>query len=356
MSQFDIVIDAIERTGRSIKIKNGELETRCPICGDSVKSSFHRHFFISLSYPHPAFCQRCGYSLPYVTTELLEAFGAEERDASVFVRQLEKKERKAIRGKHRPPSLSTGKVRLKIPQPDRNNSDDAFTIGYIENRIGGEKLSEKEIERYKIITCGLYGFLELNDIDQLTNHVKETDRLNDSCIGFLSADESYIIFRSLDEKYVNNGGKRYTNYRLFQDWEGSKSFACRSDINLLHTSHNIVCSEGIIDLIQIERQFYNTERWNSNHIGVATCGSRHDAVLKQLLGLGFISQNLHLYIDDTLEGKLDLKMVSFAKSIKNMSPFFSTPDFKLSVFRNDFIGEKDFGVNPNFIKRQEVKI
>ena len=349
------VIGAIERTGRFYKIRNGECNTRCPVCGDSQKNAFHAHLYINLTAPHKVFCQRCGYKAQHLTIELLEGFGAAERDAAIYVRQVEKQERRSGKSRRKPPSLAAGSNRLIIPQPDRSITDDRLAIEYIEHRLGGT-ISPEEVQRYKIITCGLYGFLECNGIDVLTTHEREADRLNETCVGFLSADESYIIFRTMDEDHVKRGGRRYTNYRIFQEWEGSKSFACRGDIDITSLSHNVVCSEGIIDLMQIERVYYNETRWLPSHIGVATCGATHETILRQLITLGIMSQHVGLYIDNSPDGTPDKKLIFAAKKIVDQSPFFQTSEFSIDIYRNTFPGEKDFGTRIDRLQRQKVKL
>lgn len=347
---FQFVLDAIQRSGRPMQIRNGECSTRCPICGDSRKNAMHRHFYLNLTEPHAWFCQRCGAKGGHITVELLESLGAAERDASVYARQIEKTERRSGRSRRRPPSLAVGTTRLVIPQPDRANAEDAAAIGYLEARIGGDPLSPPEIERYKIVTCGLYGFLEANGVDQLTVHDREADRLNETCVGFLSADESYIIFRTMDEEFVKRMGKRYTNYRIFAEWEGSKSFACRADVDLLAPRHHIAITEGIIDLIQVERQFYAEDRWRPDHVGVATCGASHDNMLRQLLTLGVLSVDVDLYMDD------EPGMIERVRRIPSASPFFQTREFQMKVYRNAFKHEKDFGVDRSKIDRRQVRV
>jgi hypothetical protein len=355
-SGIQCIIDAIERSGRPFQIRNGECNTRCCVCGDSTKNAFHRHMYINLTAPHMVFCQRCGFRSGHLTVEILEGLGAAERDAAVYVRQVEKQERRSGRSRRRPPSLAAGNSRLVIPQPDRSNADDAAAIGYIEKRIGGSPFSPEEIERYRIITCGLYGFLDANSVDQLTIHEREADRLNETCVGFLSADESYVIFRTMDDAFVKAGGRRYTNYRIFPEWEGSKSFACRADIDIMLPSHQIVCSEGIIDLIQIERHYYPDARWTSGHVGVATCGASHETILRQLLTLGLISQNVDLYIDNADDGSPDRNLMYRARQIPQSSPFFQTPEFKMDVYRNGYHGEKDFGIPIDRHHKVKVKL
>ena len=348
------VIDAIADSGRPYSIRNNELNTRCGFCGDSSKNAFHKHFYIKMEAPHPCFCQRCGFKSGMITMEILDALGAAVRDASIYVRQVEKASRRAGKRK-RGASLQAGVSRLDIPQPDRTNDEDRYAIEYLESRIGGDKISAQEIERYRIITCGLYGFLEANGITDLTIHMREADRINETCIGFLSADESYIIFRTMDDEHVRKGGRRYTNYRMYAEWEGSKSFAARADVDLCAPRHRVVCTEGIIDLIQVERIYYSEARWKNDFIGVATCGAAHDNMLRQIASIGILSPDVDLYIDNLVEGGADAKLIRYARSIREKSPFFQTDEFKLNIYRNGYPNEKDFGVKAELQKRLSVK-
>lgn len=357
---FTAITEAIERTGRYFRVRNGELTTRCPICGDSPKSAYHTHLYINLEPPHKWFCQRCNARGMFITEELLEALNAAESSASVYVRGVVASERLSGRSRRGRASLAVGRnARLRIPPPDPNCPEDMAAMRYLEKRIGGDPLSAKELERYKVVTCGLYGFLRANGITELSldpaRQIRELDRLNETCVGFLTADESYIIFRSIDDEYVKSGGTRYTGYRIYPSWEGSKSFACRADVSSLAPVHNVVCAEGIIDLIQTERVFYPERRWDPSHVGVATCGSAHATVLRQLLSLGMICQNVDLYIDD------EPKTLAAAKKLRLASPFFQTPHFNLQVFRNAFAHpdhrrEKDMGVPREFIRRVQVAV
>jgi hypothetical protein len=346
----NIIVDALKHAGIYYKISNNEINLRCPVCGDSIKSQYHAHLYISLDAPYSYFCQRCTFHGSYLTVEILEMLNAASCDVSTYIRTIEKTERKNRRKYRNLKSFNISDTQHIIPLP--KTDEDYFGLIYLKNRIGGELLSNNEILRYKIITCGLYNFLEANHINELTVHIREADRLHENCIGFLSADEKYIIFRNMDLKHKI----RYTNYKLYPDQEGKKSFLCRSDIDLLALTHYVVCSEGIIDLIQIERTFYPDTRWASNFIGTATNGSFHETIFKQLLSLGILSQDIHLYLDNLKDGSLDLTMVENLKKIKLKHPFFQTNDFSFSFYRNGFPNEKDFGIMSNRIQRLQLTI
>jgi len=350
MADFQSVIDALERSDRHYKVRNGQINLRCPICGDSATLN-HAHMYVSLERPHPWMCQRCGAKGGYLTSELLEALGCAEREAAQYARDVMKAERRGGGIRRRGPRLAAGEGRLELPPPDRNDRRQLAGLRYIERRIGGE-LEDREIVRYKIVTS-LYAFLDANGIQDVTVHQREADRLDETCIGFLSADESYIVFRTLDEDYVARGGRRYTNFRVYQEWEGSKMFVVRHNVDLLSPRHTIVLGEGVLDLIGAERAFYPDQRWEPDFVGAACCGSAHGAALRSLIGLGLLSPDVDLHADREPGALKKLK------NLRDESPFFRTPGFRLRVFQNHFdasLPKEDFGVPAERIRRVQARL
>jgi hypothetical protein len=354
------VVDAIQRSGRPFQVRNGECNTRCPFCGDSSKSTFAKHLYISMQYSHKCFCQRCGFSSTELTVEILEALGADEREAGNYVRAVGKEQRRSGRGRRRGgPKLGLVQYRMAIPPPCRDDPADAAAIGYIERRLG-LTFEDREVQRYKIVACGLYGLLAANGIETLTVKEREADRLNDTCVGFLSADESYAIFRTMDDEFVKGGGRRYTNYRIYREWEGTKAFAARSDVDLLSPDFRIVQAEGILDLIGIERTYYPEERWLPHFVGAASNGSAHGSFLRMLIGVGIIGASLDLYIDNEPAQPGKPSNLARARTMLDAeSPFFRVPSFKVNIYQNEFGPpgtKKDFGVPASEMSRGKLKV
>jgi hypothetical protein len=353
------VVEAIERSGRSYQIRNGELNLRCPVCGDSSKSLQSKHFYIKMDYPHPSMCQRCGFRSGELTVEVLESLGAAERDAGAYARAIGKDQRRSGRGRRRGgPRLGLGRERLAVPPPDRSDPQDAAALGYVERRLG-LSLEDRECQRYKIVACGLFGFLAANGVSELTVHQREADRLNDTCVGFLSADESYVVFRTLDEEHVRRGGRRYTNYRVFKEWEGSKVFACRADVDLLSPTFTVVQAEGVLDLIGVERAYYAEERWRPDFVGVANNGSAHGSTLRMLIGLGIIGAAVELHIDNEQDSKGRTNIEKARMMVRHDSAFFRARSFRMRVWQNEFgppAEKKDFGVPRSQMERRQVKL
>ena len=351
MADFQSVVDAIGRSGRFFRARNGQLVTRCGFCGDSDRGATHTHLYISETPSHPWFCQRCGAKGGHLTTELLEALGCAERDAAIYAREVMKGERRGGLARRRGPRLAAGEGRLAIPVPDRSAPRQARAVAYLERRLG-LSLEDRELSRYKVISS-LYAFLDANEIMDVTVNQREADRLDETCVGFLSADESYVIFRSLDDARVARGGTRYTNLRLWPQWEGSKVFLCRHDVDQLSVRHSVVLCEGVLDLIGAERAFFAEERWRPDFVGMACNGSAHGAALRQLLGLGLLSLDVDLHADR--EPGMRRKLAE----LLDQSPFFRPPGFRLRVFQNCFdpsLPKEDFGVPATRMRRVKVKL
>jgi hypothetical protein len=298
--------------------------------------------------------------------ELLEGLGADEGPASEYVRSIVKEARRSGRSRRGGPRLGLVQERLIIPQPSHTDEADMKALHYIEGRLGIE-LEPREVEHYKLILCGLYGFLETNGVTELTVKQREADRLNETCIGFLSCDETYIIFRSFDDNFVARGGRRYTNYRI-HPWEGSKVFIARADVDALAERHTVVLAEGVFDLIGAERAYYPETRWLTNHVGCANCGSTHGTTLRMLLGLGLLGLDVDLYADNE-KGMLEKVRCSLRGAPATRwqaaeppeSPFFLTPGFRARVFQNTAPTagggpEKDFGVPAARMRRTEARL
>jgi len=311
---------------------------RCPLCGDSQKSFSHGHLYISKEFPHPWFCHRCNEKSGSLSINLLKALELYSKDTFEYVEKINKVTRKNIK---------EGKSKiindLILPLIDRKDPDENNAILFLERRLNFE-FSEFHFKRYKIIT-NLYKFLELNKIDFLNvDSRKEADRLCYECIGFLSADRSHIIFRSINPNYKGN---RYTNYPIFQrGHEASKIFCISKEVEFLLPEHRIVISEGIIDLIQIERLYEQKNLTNLNYIALATNGSSHKSALNWIIGLGAVDFELDLYIDN------EEKCLKYIHQIPSWNHFINKK--KLHIWKNTFIKEKDFGIDEKRITRTKV--
>jgi hypothetical protein len=345
---FDDVVDAVRRSGRPMQVRGGQLNTRCGFCGDSRKSTSHMHAYISLAAPHPFFCQRCKYTSGHLTTDVLEALGVAESGAVIYARGVAKEARRSGRSRRGGgQSLGLVKEALQVASPDRANPDHARQLAYLEGRVGA--LAAAELARYKVV-CGLSDLLVDNDVPAYTVDQREVDRLDLDAVGFLSADESYVVFRTVDDGWVKQGGRRYTNYRIWPDWEGSKAFAARAALDLLAPRHHVVACEGVLDLMGAERAFYHNQRWEPNYLGVANNGSAFGATLRMLLRLGVICADVDVYVDRE-PGSLEAVRRALGES-----PFFATRHFKVRAFQNLMEGQKDTGTTPDKIRRVEARL
>jgi hypothetical protein len=330
--------EILQQYCRVFKESSSHFVVRCPYCGDSVKSIGHAHLYIKNTFPHPWLCHRCNTGYGAVNRDLLERLDACSKDGIELIQKIEKvqsRNTKIGRGK---------KLRnLSLPIINRNDVDENRNILFLENRLGFS-LNEFHFKRYKIIT-NLYNFLTLNKIDRLTVPQNEADRLAFDAIGFLSADHSHIIFRNTNPYYK---GRRYTNYNIFNNNDGSKLFSVSKDVDPLKEKHHIIISEGIIDLIQIENLYYQNSFNDINYIAFATNGSSHKNTLRWIMGMGILDYKLELYIDNE-DGYLDK-----IKNINTWSHFLNKQE--INIFKNIFPNEKDFGIKKENINKVRVRL
>jgi hypothetical protein len=329
-----LLYNDLKSQGKIARLSNGELNFRCPFCGDSIKSRTHAHFYVGLSEPHPCYCQRCGYSSASFSVELLDKLSVTDAEARVYVHMNHKKFKNRRLYSHKFDKLGCNTNRLKITIPKKHTDFTRYLMDRLNTRI-----TRFDIERYKILPNGLYDFLNENKIDYLTVSQKKGDFLNDNCLGFLSADESHIIFRYIGSEKVE---QRYTDYRIFRKEGGTKTFTTRGEVNLLQPRFNIILTEGIIDLIQIEKQFYSENI--KNVIGMSFNGHNYSNVTK-LFELGMINLDLDIYYDN------DDDAIKDVKKFLSTNPFMKFGDMNIKNYRNAFSGEKDFGVPLERIKR-----
>lgn len=330
---FNIYQD-LKTQNKVARISNGELNIRCPFCGDSIKSRSHAHFYIGLAEPHPCYCQRCGYSSGSFSVELLDKLSISDSEARVYVHLTNKKYKNRRMYSHKFEKLGNNDQSLKLIIPKKHT---IFTT-YLMNRVD-RRLSREDFERYKVLTTGLYDFLDDNKIDYLTVSEAKGNFLNDQCVGFLSADESHIIFRYIGSDPTK---RRYTDYKIHRKAGGIRTFTTKSSINLLQPRFNVILTEGVIDLIQIEKTFYRDKR--ESVLGMAFGGHNYSN-LSKLFELGMINLDLDVYYDT------DPEAIREIKNYLERNPFTKFGDINLKHYKNSFKGEKDFGVPEERIQR-----
>jgi len=316
-----------------------ELMIRCCYCGDSQKSALHTHMYIGLdnAYCFPYYCQKCTSSgnvdrnflkdinvLDYVLMGELEKFNKENTrtrknkkfsDSTYDVKSLLKKENLVL--------------------PDFNGtSREKAKLDYINSRYSFDLEPEQYIQDYKVI-FSFKQFIEQNEIEDINLNDYMLKNIIRNYIGFLSSDQSYIIFRNIDPNCKKN--ERYYMYNIFNNQAGKRFYTCSSRIDLLTPKIELVMSEGPFDIVGIREYFYkgNTE----NKIFTSVNGKGYGLIVNHFARLGFLNMDITIYSD------ADVNMGLYYNLKRQNSVMGSN---RVKILYNSI--EKDYGTKLNRIK------
>jgi len=311
-----------------------EISIRCPYCGDSLKSSKSAHLYIELRNEdmHRWYCQRCSEG-GIVTPNFLKDIKIHNSDLTLnFFTQNSKI--KYTKGKKKSMTMFA-KKELTFPQLKSTDKVVKHLL-YLNDRIG-VPISEKEArEKYRVI-LSFKDFILHNDISTFTVDKKMLRLIDRHCIGFLSYDQSHIVFRSLDPKKTYF---RYHIYNVFGNYNDTKRFySINSDIDVLKLKLNVVIAEGTFDIIGVYEHFYKGTELD-NHLFLSVNGKGYNLIFLHLARLGFLDMNIEIYSDKDVNLNFYKNMKKYSDILKNM---------KVKIYYNK-IG-KDYGVT-----REEIDL
>lgn len=214
-------------------------------------------------------------------------------------------------------------------------------LNYINQRLGLH-LTFQDVIRYKIC-LNFADIIQQNGIEEYSRSAIEMDALNQFFVGFISLDNSFINFRRIvDEGIVPPGiDKRYINYNIFNKIDNTERFyTVPTSVDLSQPVRvPIHIAEGPFDCLSI----YFNLRQQQNGIYTCIAGNNYAGIVRRfILTLGFNYSEIHIYPDNDSSGD-DSKI----RAITEICEPLSIPVF---VHRNNYPGEKDFGVRPDRIK------
>ena len=307
-----------------------ELSIRCPYCGDSRKNPKSSHLYVHIEpnddEPFTFYCQRCKTG-GIVNTEFFKMIKSNNSDLVINIEKFNKS--KKSNKKFFNKELRRTKIEVPIPE---NNKLNLYKLKYINKRLG-TNLSFSDLPDYKII-LNLYDFLDLNKIKKLSCKEQFADTLDANFLGFLSYDNNYIVFRNLSKTELPE--LRYHNYNIFGNYDNTKKFYIMpNSIDLLEDTITVILTEGCFDLLSV---YFNIEKDKKNKIYAAVNGIGYNAVLNEIIRMGFLNINLKIYGDNDQD-------IRQYKSLKNeFFPFVK----RIELYTN--ILSKDFGDINNGIK------
>jgi hypothetical protein len=309
---------------------------RCPYCGDSEKNIRDGHLYIKLKEPFPFFCQRCNTDGLFGPTAL--------KDLSIYNSEISTELYKV--GKNckynigkKSHTVNLHKKKFQLPAPSENFQN---KMDYLNERIGMNITAKEAVTSYKTI-FSIEDYLSLNEINFVTEEESVLEKLEKYGIGFLSADQTFINFRSTVDP--NKSGFRYHMYSIFEPSEESKRFyTINSQIDLMNPVLNVHVAEGVLDIVGVHQHLFNG-KFLKDHVFMAVNGKGFNRIFQYLSRLGFLNLNVEIYSDADVN-------LNFYKYMKTESILLK--DTRIKVLYNKL--EKDYGVHADKINTREVII
>lgn len=319
-----------------------EIVCRCQYCPDS-RDPTHGHMYISIPQSQDDiswfYCQKC-HTTGLVNSRTLIEWGIYDPEIGTGLNGIHREAE--ARGK-------TNGFTRKVYPFSNHISDTRLALRkmeYINQRLGTNITLQQAMADKVVFNLG--EILRFNNIQEFTRHPNIIQQLNDQFVGFLSFDNNFVNLRRTCEEGIvyENIDKRYVNYNIHNKRDNTEKFytsPCQFDMRN-PISIPVHIAEGPFDILSIK---YNLRK--SSGVYSAITGSAYKGMVKHLINSNKMYYiDLHIYPDNDKSG--DIKM------IQDLVEFIRPYGIPLSVHRNTFHGEKDFGVPLSKIREVVEKI
>lgn len=322
----------IQNYGAKAASGGREIIKRCHICGDSRDPS-SRHMYIGLRDGVILYnCFKCNAS-GVVDSKFFRDLGCYDVDMINICNKNNAKGSSLIN------QNKSSFYRKRIP--NLTITEDSRTmkkLEYINNRLG-IRLKLSDLAEFKIVP-NLYDYLNHNDMPRLTRYKDVCDQLDLYFLGFLSADNAYLIMRRLVDKneVLQAVQGRYVNYNIYDLKDNSYRYYILPGF-VDPTRHiRINIAEGPFDILGVR---FNTNAHDYNNSIYAAIGGKSYINLVKffITEYGFMNFELHIYADNDVDN-YEIEKISTV-----LNPY-RTPIY---LHRNTFPGEKDYGVTSDHI-------
>lgn len=299
------------------KVDSKEYVTRCPFCGDSVKSKNTGHLYIKISLdddsPIQYHCFKCDAGGIFKSSDL-SLFGIINPDLEGSIDKMNKESRISSSRKINTPIIKY--FDFKIPPIKRGNKS-----RYIESRLG-INLSDSDLEEMKFISS----YTEFMRINHLQFRCSEyITKMLDTCyVGFLSFGNSHILFRDI----TNTQKIRWLKYPITRESKENRIFySTQLSISKLTTEPiNINLAEGIMDILSVK---HNLGHNGDNDINIAVSGKSYDKILDFMIDNAFFGSNVTVNIYSDNDEKYNKKKNTIPTTMKWYSD-------KIGIYKNLF--------------------
>lgn len=306
---------------------------RCCLCGDSRKdpSKTRLYFKINTNDESPILymCFNCD-SYGILTPDMLRSMDIYDPHINSRLVSFNKESTKAIRKKLG--CANDSKLNVKVPIPEHNQSN-INKLKYVSKRLGID-FTFDELVKLKCV-FSLKEFVYLNNISKLTVANQRAITLNNDYVGFLTVNNEFINFRDI----TNKNKLRYDKYTIVPDLpDTTKMYIIPTKFDLLTTNEvNVNICEGVFDALGIYYHINNEK--SVDNLYIAVCGSGYMNVIKYIVKLGLIGDNvtINIFSDSDRNKYFYNKVFGYASS------WFGC----INLYYNTL--EKDYGVTKDKI-------
>jgi hypothetical protein len=320
-----------ERSIKRNKYFKREGTVRCVFCGDSKKNRKDEHLYIKLTpdgeaAPFSYNCKLCGRTGYTFSEELIRLLHIENTELIEYIRK--NRNNKSSNINHHNDNYIAKKLNSNIIyDTDIINKKKEYMM----NRLNYNDIIDNP-NNYKII-YDLRSFFISNHLkpNHDYNNVKALlSLMHDCCIGFISLDNTHIIFRDITGKL-----ERYTQYVIYpssylESKETTGMYMVPTIIDKMKPNLTLIMAEGTFDILRIYTDLYRNKADNS-HVFVSVANSYgYRPCIMKLMKYGLLFNNIIIYSDS------DVKLNVYKTTIK---PFI--PGTSITVYYNTLY--KDIG-------------
>ena len=317
---------------------------RCPYCGDSSKTLNKGHLNIKIDDPSCFLwrCVRCGMGgiVNYKFIKDIECYDPVLVDISMKNNLNAKEYFRTRKKEFRELNLFGNRKEFKV-----NFNDDSLSqekLEYVCDRLH-VNISPKLSCKLKMIT-NFHRFLDENKLP-LTEDIKLINTLQEHGVGFLSWDNSMIIFRNIHGKFFDD--KRYYNYNVFgrNQINSNKFFSIKKNIDIMSPIFKINLTEGIFDILGLAFSSLKDELKERNSLMISCNGQSYANIMNVIASLGFVNLEVRFFSDRDVKKEKFIKLKEKLIILKNN---------ETRLFYNKL--EKDYGIPSDRIDLQEFKL
>jgi len=316
---------------------------RCPYCGDSQKSFNKGHLNIKIDDPRCFLwrCARCGEGgiVNYKFLKDLECY-----DPELIEMGLANSLNSRNYHKNKPTfSLNNVFKKYKFINEITDTELSEEKLDYVSNRLNIE-ITPKLAKKLKIVT-DFYKFLDNNELE-ITESNNMIDYIQKNAVGFLSWDNSMIIFRNIHGMFF--GDKRYFNYNIYRKGNldnSNKFYSLPKKIDIMSPVIKINLAEGIFDILGLAFTELKDEIKEENSLMISCNGQSYANILNLIKNMGFINMEVRFFSDK------DVNKNKFI-NLKNSIDILKYNECRLFYNKNG----KDYGDLNQGIELEEVRI